>query len=50
MRLIEAGNEVTFEEWRGVVHGFWVMRAKTAASTELVNRVGDWIARRVASP
>jgi acetyl esterase len=49
MRLIEAGNDVTFEEWRGVVHGFWVMRSKTAATAELVGRVGEWIARRIAA-
>jgi acetyl esterase len=47
MRLIEAGNDVTYEEWPGVVHGFWVMRSRTTATAALVERVAEWTRSRL---
>lgn len=45
-RLIEAGNDVTFREFAGTVHGLWVMNAITPATAELIGDAAAWIASR----
>lgn len=47
-RLIEAGNDVTFREWKGVVHGFWLMNAISPVAGEVIADVGAWIRGRWA--
>lgn len=42
-RLIEAGNDVTYREVAGVVHGVWVMNADTPAAKRLIGEAADWI-------
>jgi acetyl esterase len=46
-RLIEAGNNVTYVEWPGVVHGFWLMNAITPAATEVIAAAADWVRGRL---
>ena len=41
-RLIAAGNDVCYEEWRGVVHGFFNMDRTTPATRKLITRIGEW--------
>jgi acetyl esterase len=41
-RLIEAGNDVSFREIRGAIHGIWVMNGKTGAAREIICTVADW--------
>lgn len=41
-KLIRAGNDVSYIEWRGVVHGFMMMDRFTPASRQLVGRIGEW--------
>jgi len=41
-RLIAAGNDVCYEEWRGTVHGFFIMDRTTPAARELIARIGEW--------
>jgi len=45
-RLIEAGNDVTYREVAGVVHGVWVMNADTPAAKQLIAEAADWIRAR----
>lgn len=45
-RLIAAGNDVTYREWKGAIHGFWVMNAVTPATGEVIADVGAWIRGR----
>jgi acetyl esterase len=45
-RLVEAGNDVTFREFAGTVHGLWVMNAITPATAELIGDAAAWIASR----
>ena len=45
-RLIEAGNDVTYREMKGVVHGLWVMNSVGPATGEMIRGVADWIASR----
>jgi acetyl esterase len=40
--LIAAGNDVCYEEWRGVVHGFFNMDRTTPATRKLITRIGEW--------
>lgn len=40
--LIKAGNQVTYEEWRGVVHGFMIMARTTPAARQLIGVTGRW--------
>ncbi|WP_343228987.1 alpha/beta hydrolase [Rhizobium setariae] len=44
-RLIAAGNNVAYEEWRGTVHGFMIMDRTTRASRKLIEQVGGWCRR-----
>jgi len=41
-KLIGAGNDVAYIEWRGVVHGFMMMDRFTPASRKLVGRIAAW--------
>jgi acetyl esterase len=41
-RLIEAGNDVTYREVRGAVHGLWVMNSVGPATAELIGSVARW--------
>jgi acetyl esterase len=41
-RLIEAGNDVTYREMRGAVHGLWVMNAIGPATGEMIGGVARW--------
>jgi acetyl esterase len=41
-KLIGAGNDVSYVEWRGVVHGFMMMDRFTPASRKLIGRIADW--------
>jgi acetyl esterase len=45
-RLIEAGNDVTYVERPGLLHGVWVMNAVTPATGEMVRATARWIADR----
>ena len=45
-RLIEAGNDVTYREVAGVVHGVWVMNADTPAAKRLIGEAAAWIRGR----
>lgn len=47
-RLVEAGNDVSFREIAGAIHGIWVMNGKTAATREIIGCVADWSRRRLA--
>lgn len=49
-RLIEAGNDVAYVEWKGVVHGFWLMNSVTTTTAELVTATAGWIRDRWARP
>ena len=42
VRLIEAGNAVTFREWLGTTHGFMIMDGVTPAARELIGVMGAW--------
>lgn len=44
--LIAAGNDVTYREWQGAVHGFWLMNAVTPATGEVIADVAAWIRGR----
>jgi acetyl esterase len=46
-RLIEAGNDVTYREMRGTVHGIWVMNARTPATREAISAVAEWCRARL---
>lgn len=48
-RLIEAGNDVTYVEWRGVVHGFWLMNAVTDATADAIAAAARWSADRLTA-
>ena len=41
-RLIEAGNDVTFREVRGAVHGLFVMNSLGPATADLISGVARW--------
>lgn len=41
-RLIAAGNDVCYEEWRGVTHGFFNMDRDTPMARLLSARMGQW--------
>ena len=45
-RLIEAGTDVTYEEWKGAIHGFWMMHAITPATFAVIGVAADWIRGR----
>lgn len=42
-RLIAAGNDVCYVEWRGVTHGFFNMGATTPEARRLIARIGTWV-------
>lgn len=42
-RLIAAGNDVSYVEWRGVTHGFFNMGARTPEARRLIARIGTWV-------
>ena len=42
-RLIEAGNDVTYREMCGAVHGLWVMNAKTPAAEAMICDAAAWM-------
>ena len=46
MRLVEAGVTVTFEEWRGTVHGSIVMDGITPVARQLCRAMADWANHR----
>jgi acetyl esterase len=41
-RLIEAGNDVTYREVRGAVHGLWVMNSLGPATADMIGGVARW--------
>jgi acetyl esterase len=41
-RLIAAGNDVTYEEWRGTVHGFMLMDRTSPVARRLIGRMAAW--------
>jgi acetyl esterase len=41
-RLIESGNNVTYVEVPGAIHGIWVMNDKTQATREIIGIVAGW--------
>jgi acetyl esterase len=41
-RLIAAGNDVTYREIKGGVHGLWLMNALGPATAEMIGGVADW--------
>jgi acetyl esterase len=45
-KLIGAGNEVTYVEWAGTVHGFMMMDRFTPAARKLVARIAEWCQNR----
>ncbi|MCB9992142.1 MAG: alpha/beta hydrolase [Hyphomicrobiaceae bacterium] len=46
--LVNHGNEVSFAEIGGAVHGIWIMNAKTGATREIIGRAADWIRSRLS--
>jgi acetyl esterase len=46
-RLIEAGNDMTYREIAGAVHGLWLMNGKTPATVKLIADTAEWIAGRL---
>ena len=42
-RLIAAGNDVCYVEWRGVTHGFFNMGATTPEARRLIAHIGTWV-------
>jgi acetyl esterase len=52
--LIEAGNDVTYREAKGAIHGLWVMNGVTPGTQEMIGWVAEWIAntfdRRMPTP
>lgn len=42
-RLIAAGNDVCYVEWRGVTHGFFNMGATTPEARRLIARIATWV-------
>lgn len=46
-KLIEAGNDVTYREIAGAVHGLWIMNGKTPATGALIAETAEWIAGRL---
>lgn len=49
MRLIDAGVNVTFEEWKGLTHGFMIMDKVTPAARQLCRTMADWANLRWAA-
>ena len=49
LRLINAGVNVTFEEWRGLTHGFMIMDRVTPAARQLCRTMADWANLRWAA-
>ena len=45
-RLVQAGNDVTYREIAGAVHGLWVMNTQTPAAKKLIGAAADWIRAR----
>lgn len=41
-RLIAAGNDVCYEEWRGTIHGFFIMDRAGKTARRLIGRIGEW--------
>lgn len=41
-RLIAAGNDVCYEEWRGTIHGFFIMDRAGKTARKLIGRIGKW--------
>ena len=41
-KLIAAGNNVTYEEWRGLIHGFIILDRITPSARKVVARIADW--------
>jgi acetyl esterase len=41
-RLIGAGNDVTYREIKGGVHGLWLMNALSPATAEMIGGVAGW--------
>jgi acetyl esterase len=41
-KLIGDGNEVTYIEWAGTIHGFMMMDRFTPAARKLVGRIAEW--------
>lgn len=41
-KLVGAGNDVSYIEWRGTVHGFMMLDRFTPASRQLIGRIADW--------
>ncbi len=41
-RLIEAGNDVTYREIKGAVHGLWVMNGVGPATSDMIGGVARW--------
>jgi acetyl esterase len=48
--LIRAGNNVTYVEWPGVVHGFWLMNRKTGATAQVIHNAARWVRGRLDDP
>lgn len=46
-RMIEAGNDVDYREWPGVIHGFWIMSGVTPAAIEAIDAAGAWVRARL---
>jgi acetyl esterase len=44
-RLIAAGNDVCYEEWRGTIHGFFIMDRAGKTARKLIGRIGKWADR-----
>jgi len=45
-RLIKAGNDVTYVESRGTIHGVFVMNAVTPAAAQLIADIASWVRSR----
>ncbi len=43
-RLVEAGVDVRFTEYRGALHGIWIMRAVTPLADRIIGDAADFVA------
>lgn len=42
VKLVAAGNNVAYEEWRGQIHGFMILDRITPSARKVVARIADW--------
>ncbi len=46
-RLVQAGVDVEFREYRGAIHGIWLMKTITPLAATMVGDVANWVKGRL---